>query len=373
MHFLLCPSKRWSAVKGIPFHPPKNQTFFLNFGNDAQKMQMMEEAKNFSTFNNSSHFCRFPWKLWRTLVGARARDSLLRFLRWGMGALLLLRGSRSYLCAPSLSSCPTTAALRTHVPRFRRVLLRMTFVGTDVKRRKGSDNILYWGPVCLPVRWRCEGSWWRWWCPAWCGATRGGQRSPPARRSTLARRPCSPARWSTWGATAGMDATFPENMLLSICPTLIKFPLKRWERRTKAGEAGMPVGIYRWTLGMNIRQATLPHYQKSSLDLDFWYCICQLNQYIYEYWDGNCCLMNVCNESRCLFLSQKFLRNHSRHCTTFPFCQLLYATCKKLTLPNLLMTSQLLFELVPEENTNGLEDQESETAAWEFFRWQQFF
>ena len=134
MHFLLCPSKRWSAAREILFHPPKNQTFFLNFGNVAQKMQMMEEGKNFSTFNNSSHFCRFPWKLWRALVGARARDSLLRFLRWGMGGLLL-RGSRSYLCAPSLSSCPTTAALRTHVPVFRRVLLRMIFVGTDVKRQ----------------------------------------------------------------------------------------------------------------------------------------------------------------------------------------------------------------------------------------------
>ena len=46
MHFLLCPSKRWSAAREILFHPPKNQTFFLNFGNDAQKMQMMDEGKN---------------------------------------------------------------------------------------------------------------------------------------------------------------------------------------------------------------------------------------------------------------------------------------------------------------------------------------
>ena len=28
-------------------------------------------------------------------------------------------------------------------------------------------------------------------------------------------------------------------------------------------------------------------YQKSYLDLGFWYCICQLNQYIYKYWDAN--------------------------------------------------------------------------------------
>ena len=28
-------------------------------------------------------------------------------------------------------------------------------------------------------------------------------------------------------------------------------------------------------------------YQKSFLDLGFWYCICQLNQYIYKYWDAN--------------------------------------------------------------------------------------
>ena len=51
MHFLLCPSKRWSAAREILFHPPKNQTFFLNFENVAQKMQMMEEGKNSFQFS----------------------------------------------------------------------------------------------------------------------------------------------------------------------------------------------------------------------------------------------------------------------------------------------------------------------------------
>ena len=37
----------------------------------------------------------------------------------------------------------------------------------------------------------------------------------------------------------------------------------------------------------NPRQGTSSHYQISYLDLSFWYCICQLNQYIYKYCDGN--------------------------------------------------------------------------------------
>ena len=35
------------------------------------------------------------------------------------------------------------------------------------------------------------------------------------------------------------------------------------------------------------QQSTSSYYQKSYWDLGFWYCICQLNQYIYKYWGLN--------------------------------------------------------------------------------------